>query len=276
VVGSPSRRGSISLLALPVVRRTQPAAAPDDAQAPLADRSDGTTRKPRNGTPKKPGNKTAAEAARKSSPLRIASARGADQAPLDTSEQKYRNSKGTKNGSRTPIPPTPLPDSDAELGDGSGLKGEYYLGRNFEQYQFSRADANLDLFWGGDRSPSPRLPVGADWSCRWTGKVAPRFTETYTFYAVADDGVRVWINNKLVIDDWTLHPLLEYSGTIKLEAGKQYDIRVDYFESGGPPASVGVYWESARQKKEFIPEECLFYPLAGSKTQLEKDEKPRP
>jgi hypothetical protein len=246
-----------------------------EAWPPLAERPDGRARREKTGSPRIAGSGSAPQSDRKGSPLRIASARGADQAEQTTPEQKWRNSKGIKNGSNTPIPPTPLPDSDAELGDGSGLKGEYYLGRNFEQYQFSRADANLDLFWGGDRSPSPRLPVGADWSCRWTGKVAPRYTETYTFYAVADDGVRVWINNKLIIDDWTLHPLMEYSGRIKLEAGKQYDIRVDYFESGGPPASVGVYWESARQKKEFIPEECLFYPLAGSKTRLEKDEKPR-
>ncbi|MBV9470064.1 MAG: hypothetical protein JOZ57_12570, partial [Abitibacteriaceae bacterium] len=45
-------------------------------------------------------------------------------------------------------------------------------------------------------------------------------------------------------------------------------------ESGGPPASVGVYWESPSQKKEFIPEDRLFYPLAGDKEEMEKDEVP--
>jgi hypothetical protein len=192
-----------------------------------------------------------------------------------SSEKRVANSHGVKDGSKTPLPPTPLPDSDAEIGDGSGLKGEYFLGRNFEQFEFTRADKNLDLFWGRDRSPSPRLPVGADWSCRWTGRVQPRYSEVYTIYAVADDGVRVWIDHKLIIDDWTLHPLLEYSGRIKMEAGRQYDIRVDYFESGGPPASVGIYWESQSQKKEFIPEECFYYPLAGEKVDLTTYQKPR-
>lgn len=185
------------------------------------------------------------------------------------------NSKGVRSGTKNPLPPTPLPDSDAELGDGSGLKGEYYLGRNFEQFQFTRADKNLDLFWGADRSPSPRLPIGADWSCRWWGRIQPRYSGVYTMFAVADDGVRVWVNHKLIIDDWTLHPLLEYSGQIRLEAGKQYDIRVDYFESGGPPASIGVYWESDKQQKEFLPESCLFYPLPGEKMDMSKYEKPR-
>jgi len=189
--------------------------------------------------------------------------------------KKARNSRGVKEGSLSPVPPTPLPDSDAELGDGSGLKGEYYLGRNFEQYEFTRADKNLDLFWGWDTSPSPKLPIAGDWSIRWTGKIAPKFSETYTLYAVADDGVRVWIDHKLIIDGWGAHPLLEYAADVKFEAGKQYDIRVDYFEGAGAPASVGLYWESTSQKKEFVPQDRLFYPLAGSKGDLEKDEKPQ-
>ncbi|MDX1935112.1 MAG: PA14 domain-containing protein [Capsulimonadales bacterium] len=274
VVGSASRRGTVSLLRLPKAEATTGETVRFPADAPLAAVPAGRTPvRSVEESVARPARRTAAPQSasteRKESPV------GAAQARQETRERKIANSKGIRQGSKTPIPPTPLPDSDAELGDGSGLRGEYYLGRNFEQYQFSRADFDLDFFWGADRSPSPRLPVGADWSCRWTGKIQPRYTDTYTFYAVADDGVRVWIDYKLVIDDWTLHPLLEYSGTVKLEAGKQYDIRVDYFESGGPPASLGIYWESAKQVKEFIPQECFFYPLAGSKTELEKYEKPR-
>lgn len=188
--------------------------------------------------------------------------------------RRFRNSNGVKDGSKSPLPPTPLPDSDAEIGDGSGLKGEYYLGRNFDQYVFTRADPNIEFYWGPDASPSPRLPVGADWTVRWTGKIEPRYSETYTFFAAADDGVRVWVDHKLIIDNWTLHPMLEYSGQIKLEAGKQYSIRVDFFEGAGPPAAVWLYWQSGSQKKEFVPQEQLFYPLAGDDAELDKDELP--
>ena len=92
--------------------------------------------------------------------------------------------------------------TDAEIGDGDGLKGEYYLGRNFDQYQFTRADPNVDFVWATDTNPSPnpRLPQGSDYSARWTGKIQPRFSETYTIYGVADDGVRVWVDHKLLID----------------------------------------------------------------------------
>ena len=193
----------------------------------------------------------------------------------DKQTRRFRNSQGVKDGSKSPLPPTPLPDSDAEIGDGSGLKGEYYLGRNFDQYVFTRADPNVEFFWGADTSPSPRLPVGADWTVRWTGKMEPKFSETYSFFSAADDGVRVWINHKLIIDNWTLHPMTEYSGQIKLEAGKQYAVRVDFFESAGPPAAVWLYWESASQKKEFVPQSQFFYPLAGDDAELDKDELPR-
>jgi len=189
-------------------------------------------------------------------------------------QKKARNSHGIKDGSVTPIPPTPLPDSDAELGDGSGLKGEYYTGTDFDQYEFTRADKNLDLFWGGDTSPSPKMPVGGNWSIRWTGRLMPRYSEDYTLFITADDGARMWINHKLIIDDWTLHGIMEYPAEVRLEAGKQYDIRIDYYEGGGPPAAIGFYWESKSQKREFVPQERLFYPLAGSKEDLALDEKP--
>ncbi|HEX8834738.1 MAG TPA: PA14 domain-containing protein [Abditibacteriaceae bacterium] len=192
-----------------------------------------------------------------------------------STEKKASNSRGVKDGSVSPLPPTPLPDSDAELGDGSGLKGEYYLGTNFEQYEFTRADKNLDLFWGTDTSPSPKLPIGGEWSVRWTGRIMPKFSERYTIFATADDGVRVWIDHKLILDGWGAHPVTEYAADVNFEAGKQYAIRVDYFQAVSAPSAIGIYWESRSQAKEFVPQDRLFYPLAGSKDDLAKDEKPQ-
>jgi len=41
-------------------------------------------------------------------------------------------------------------------------------------------------------------------SVRWTGFIAPLYSETYTFYSKSDNGRRVWINNQLVIDKWLI------------------------------------------------------------------------
>ena len=185
-----------------------------------------------------------------------------------------KNSQGIKNGTEQPLPPTPLPDSDMEVGDGSGLKGEYYLGRKFDQYQFTRADPMVDFDWKAGESPSPRIPSGSDYTIRWTGKIQPKYSETYTFYATVDDGVRIWINHKLIIDDWTLHAATQFSNTIPLQAGEQYLFKVEYLESAGGAATVQLYWESPSQPKEFIPENAFFYPLPGDEEDMKRDKAP--
>lgn len=185
-----------------------------------------------------------------------------------------KNSQGIKNGTEQPLPPTPLPDSDMEVGDGSGLKGQYYLGRKFDQYQFTRADPMIDFDWKAGQSPSPRIPSGTDYTIRWTGKIQPKYSETYTFYATVDDGVRIWIDHHLIIDDWTLHSATQFSNTISLQAGHQYLFKVEYLESAGGAATVQLYWESPSQPKEFIPENAFFYPLPGDEEDMKRDKAP--
>jgi hypothetical protein len=98
------------------------------------------------------------------------------------------------------------------------------------------------------------------------GKVQPLYTDTYTFYTYSDDGVRLWVNGQLIIDNWENHKALENKGTIKLEAGVKYDIKLQYFEST-QDACISLLWSSMQQSKQVVPKEQL-YPdntlLAGS------------
>jgi len=103
-------------------------------------------------------------------------------------------------------------------------------------------------------------PMEADtFSVRWTGLVSPRFSEVYTFYTESDDGVRLWVNGQLLIDNWTDHAPQEDSGTIELAAGKKYEIKMEMYENGGG-AVARLFWESPSQTKEIVPQECLFPP----------------
>ena len=190
--------------------------------------------------------------------------------------RQVKNSQGIKDGTEQPLPPTPLPDSDMEIGDGSGLKGDYYEGRRFDQFQFTKADANVNFVFTDmpGNSPSPKIAAGSDYTIRWTGKIAARFSETYTFYATVDDGVRVWINHKLIIDDWTLHAAMEFSNKFTFQAGEQYPIKVEYLESAGGAALIHLYWSSPSQPKEFIPEDAFFYPLPSDEQDLKRDKAP--
>src|SRR3546814_11286121 len=66
-----------------------------------------------------------------------------------------------------------------------------------------RQDAQVDFDWGNG---SPSAGVGSDsFAVRWEGFVEAPTTGNYTFWTQSDDGVRLWVNGNLVIDNWTLH-----------------------------------------------------------------------
>jgi hypothetical protein len=122
------------------------------------------------------------------------------------------------------------------------LSGDYYDGKNFDTLMFQRDDAAIDFDWVNG---TPDASLGNDnFSIRWTGSVLPAYSETYTFYATADDGVRVYVDGVLVVDDWSDHAARESSGTISLTAGVAVPIVVEYYEAGGQ-ASVQIEWSSS-------------------------------
>ncbi len=121
--------------------------------------------------------------------------------------------------------------------------------------KLTRVDPVVDFTWT-DGSPMASVPVDF-FSVRWTGKVTPRYTETYFFHTFSDDGVRLWVNNQLVLNNWTLHGTVEDTSIgIPLEANKEYDIRLEFFEHGGH-ATARLLWSSSRQNKEVIPSSQL-------------------
>jgi hypothetical protein len=158
------------------------------------------------------------------------------------------------SGSCTPITPTPTPPP---AGSGTGLRGEYYNKKDFTRLALTRTDATVNFDWGKD-APAPEVQKNA-FSVRWTGQVQPRYSETYTFYAVSDDGVRVWVNGQPIINNWNNHSVREDSGTITLVAGQRYDIQIDYYEDGGD-AVIKLLWSSPSQAKEVIPQSQLYPP----------------
>jgi hypothetical protein len=103
---------------------------------------------------------------------------------------------------------------------------------------------------------------GDNFSVRWSGSVAPRYSEPYTFYTASDDGVRLWVNDQLLIDNWTNHSATENSGTITLQAGQKYALKLEYYERGGK-AVAQLGWSSPSQAKEIIPQSQLYPPSAS-------------
>jgi hypothetical protein len=138
----------------------------------------------------------------------------------------------------TPAPtPTVTPVAPPTI---AGWRGEYYANRTLVGTPtLVRDDARVDFDWGTG-GPAAGMPVDG-FSARWTRTLT--FQEgTYTFYARSDDGVRVWLDGQLIIDQWR-----DYSGTTfaadrTLSAGA-HTLRVEYYENAGL-ASIAFWWES--------------------------------
>jgi glucose/arabinose dehydrogenase len=158
----------------------------------------------------------------------------------------------TLNTTATPI----TPPGGGPNGNGNGLRGEYFDNINFTNSKVVRTDAAVDFNWSSG-SPAPTIDKDT-FSVVWTGKVEPRFSETYTFYTNTDDGVRLFVNGQQVINRLIDQAPTTVNGTpITLVAGQQYDIRMEYFENkGGAVAQLG--WQSASQARQIIPKSQLF------------------
>jgi glucose/arabinose dehydrogenase len=123
----------------------------------------------------------------------------------------------------------------------TGFTGQYYDNLDLTALVTTRSDATIDFDWGAG-VPAPG--VGADsFSVRWTGNVVPSASQTYTFYTVSDDGIRLWVNGNLVIDNWTNHGPTENTANVALVAGQSYPIRLEYYDNGGG-AVAKLHWSS--------------------------------
>ncbi|MBW7991961.1 MAG: hypothetical protein FVQ84_18360 [Planctomycetes bacterium] len=141
---------------------------------------------------------------------------------------------------------------------GVGLRGDYYTGTNFEKLVLTRLDAQVDFPWGGS-APDDAVG-GSNFSVRWTGDFSAQFTETYSFYTITDDGVRLWVNGKLILENWTNHGDTEDTGTIDLVAGQTYSIVMELFQAGGGSiAQLGI--KSSHTEKQLIPTALLWPPI---------------
>ncbi|MEP7050218.1 MAG: PA14 domain-containing protein [Pseudomonadota bacterium] len=111
-----------------------------------------------------------------------------------------------------------------------GLSAQYFANATLAGVAGLTRAESVNYDWG-TAAPAAALPVD-NFSVRWAGHVGPVADGNYTFQTTSDDGVRLWIDGALVIDNWTTHaPTTNSSPAIPLKAGFVYDIKLEYFES---------------------------------------------
>jgi hypothetical protein len=138
--------------------------------------------------------------------------------------------------------------------DGSGLKAEYFADRDLVHLNLLRFDPNVDANYTPDSPPDPAIsPEG---SVRWTGMLEPRYSEEYRFHAQAQRRVRVWVNEKLVIDQWNGEGGEFTSEPVALTAGQRIPFKVEYASPNGFML-CRLRWSSKSQPRDTIPPDAF-------------------
>jgi len=120
-------------------------------------------------------------------------------------------------------------------------KGEYFDNPELSgDPKVVRKDTNLSFDWG-DASPDPNLP-GDGFSARWTASLFLQ-AGSYNFFAYADDGVRLYVDGALVIDQWRSQPTTVFRSNVSLNSGLHF-IRMEYFEDAGE-ATAHLWWHNS-------------------------------
>lgn len=108
-----------------------------------------------------------------------------------------------------------------------GLKAEYYSGTELKGTPKTRVDEWVN-FEPSNQAPDPFLPE-SPLSIRWTGVLRPSVSGEYTLSMTSDDGCRLYLDGKLVIDAWAGHSVRTDMATVNLVSGRDYEVKVEYY-----------------------------------------------
>lgn len=138
---------------------------------------------------------------------------------------------------------------------GIGLAATYYLNAwDLTGSTYQRIDATVNF----SNNFNVTGMNNENFSARWTGQVESPITGNVTFSTSTDDGVRLWIDDVLIIDNWTLHgETVDTASPLSLIEGEKYDLRMEFYERGGGEVAK-LRWAYSGQSTQIIPQAYLF------------------
>jgi beta-glucosidase len=126
-----------------------------------------------------------------------------------------------------------------------GLRAEYFSNLMLSGTAIiDRVDQRINFDWSAPDSAHGGLPT--QFTVRWTGMIQSDSSSLHVFRARADSGIRVYLDEKLIIDDWSDHAAHPDVATSFLDAGRTYRLRVEYKNSGGGGAVAQFGWASLK------------------------------
>jgi hypothetical protein len=142
---------------------------------------------------------------------------------------------------------------------GPGLHAEFFNNADLKGAPVhERTDATVEYPWlFAFRAPH----IGREnFSVRWTGQLGPvPETGDYDIHTVSDDGVRLWIDGRLVIDNWTQHGPTSDVARLYLEAGRSYQLRLEYCQYRGE-AVLHLRWRKPGDRRTPITDRAVWIP----------------
>ncbi|MHC4542799.1 MAG: PA14 domain-containing protein, partial [Planctomycetota bacterium] len=144
---------------------------------------------------------------------------------------------------------------------------------DLREHALTRTDPQINFNWG---LSGPDETVGDDnYSIRWTGELEVPISETYSFYPKVQGGMRLWVDDQLIIDKWQDrgiderwqdHFPVEHHRAIYLEAGTcPIVMEFAYRQSFGGGAVVVLFWGSPSIPRQVIPQAALSVPLKANR-----------
>jgi large repetitive protein len=123
---------------------------------------------------------------------------------------------------------------------GTGLLGRYFNNMTLAGGPVLERTETVNFTWSA--SPGPGVNAN-QFSARWTGFVEATASGAFQFRTRSNDGVRLWINGSLVIDNWTSHATTENdSPAITLAKNQRYSVTLEFYDNAGS-AVARLYWK---------------------------------
>lgn len=146
-----------------------------------------------------------------------------------------------------------------------GLVAEFFnIGKAMEEFptipaerkpDFRRVDRQINFEQTAETFPGTDMTD--HFYVRWTGRIKIPHDGKLTFFTESDDGSRLWIDGKIVVDNGGLHAMEEKSGEVDLKAGN-HDLKVELFENDGD-VGCKLSWEAPNAAKEILPEGAFIH-----------------
>jgi lysophospholipase L1-like esterase len=146
------------------------------------------------------------------------------------------------------------PSLTAGIWQPHGWLGSYFRNRDLTGEAMQMDQPRIDFDWSAD-PPAPGFPR-ENFSVRWCGIVSAPASGTWVITATCDDGVRVTVDGRRIIDQWRDQGPTPCAGTIDLKADEPSEIVVEYYQATGG-AVAKLEWKGPGTAQQLIPTACV-------------------